>query len=316
MGGTVVRATCYALVMQISINGSATMVFPSVPNALADLKATKDEGFAGYWLAQVGLGDALTVFAAAGEATEGMEVGTAVIPTFPRHPYALAQQALMTQAAIPGKLIVGIGLSHQPSVEDNLRMRWERPIRHMSDYLDVLLPLLETGQVDHTGEFWSGQIAGGRPTETTPSVMLAALGPQMLDVAGRRTDGTILWLVGPRTIAEHIAPRINDAAAAAGRPAPRVVCSLPVCVTDDVAGARDLIGQFLVGYNELPSYRAMLDREGADGPADVAIVGDEAYVLEAMEGLAKAGTTDFAALPMSLDPEIVARTRACLRSFR
>src|SRR4051812_43090402 len=112
--------------MRISINGSATMVFPSVPNALADLRATKDEGFSGYWLAQVGLGDALTVFAAAGDDTAGLEVGTAVIPTFPRHPYALAQQALMTQAAIAGNLVVGIGMSHQPSVENNLRMKWER----------------------------------------------------------------------------------------------------------------------------------------------------------------------------------------------
>src|SRR4051794_24678458 len=99
--------------MRISINGAATMVFPSVSNAIADLTATKAEGFSGYWLAQVGLGDALTVFAAAGDASEGMDVGTAVIPTFPRHPSALAAQALMTQAAIPGKLIVGIGLSHQ-----------------------------------------------------------------------------------------------------------------------------------------------------------------------------------------------------------
>jgi len=298
--------------MRISINGSATMVFPSVPNALADLKATKAEGFDGYWLAQVGLGDALTVFAAAGDDIGGMEVGTAVIPTFPRHPTALASQALTTQAAIDGRLILGIGLSHQPAVEGTWKMKWDRPIRHMTEYLDVLLPLLEAGQVNATGEFWSAEMAGGRPTETVPSVMLAALGPQMLDIAGRRTDGTILWLVGPRTIADHIAPRLNEAAAAADRPAPRVVCSLPVCVTDDEAGARSLIGQFLDGYQDLPSYRAMLDREGAEGPADVAIVGTEAQVHEALAGLQAAGTTDFSGLPMSLDPEVVARTRACL----
>jgi len=301
--------------MRISINGSATMVFPSVSNAIADLKATKAEGFSGYWLAQVGLGDALTAFAAAGDASAGIEVGTAVIPTFPRHPTALAAQALMTQAAIPGKLILGIGLSHQPSVEGTWKMKWDRPILHMREYLDVLLPLLESGQVNATGEFWSAEVNAGRPTETVPSVMLAALGPQMLDIAGRRTDGTVLWLVGPRTIAEHIAPRLNDAAAAAGRPVPRVVCSLPVCVTDDEAGARALIGQFLDGYQDLPSYRAMLDREGADGPADVAIVGTEDQVGEALKGLEAAGTTDFAALPMSLDPEVVARTRSCLANW-
>ncbi len=298
--------------MRISINGSAAMVMPSVPNALADLRATKAEGFSGYWLAQVGLCDALTVFAAAGSDTAGIEVGTAVIPTFPRHPHALATQALTTQAAINGSLILGIGLSHQPSVEGHWKMKWERPVRHMTDYLDVLLPLLSSGRASHTGEIWSAEIAAARPTDRTPSVMLAALGPQMLDIAGRRTDGTILWLVGPRTISEHIAPRINEAAAAADRPAPRVVCSLPVCVTDDEPAARSLIGQFLNGYQDLPSYRAMLDREGAEGPADVAIVGTEAKVHAALDGLERAGTTDFAGLPMSLDPGLVARTRACL----
>src|SRR3954452_21938305 len=233
------------LAMRISINGSATMVFPSVPNALADLEATKAEGFAGYWLAQVGLGDALTVFAAAGDDTAGMEVGTAVIPTFPRHPTPLAAQALTTQAAIPGRLVLGIGLSHQPAVEGTWKMKWDRPVRHMTEYLDVLLPLLESGQVNATGDMWSAEMTGGRPPETVPSVMLAALGPQMLEIAGRRTDGTILWLVGPRTIADHIAPRLNEAAAAVDRPTPRVVCSLPVCVTDDEPAARALIGQFL-----------------------------------------------------------------------
>src|SRR5688500_7137273 len=152
--------------MRISINGSATMVFPSVSNAVADLEATKAEGFSGYWLAQVGLGDALTALTAAGDATAGMEVGTAVIPTFPRHPTALAAQALTTQAAIPGRLILGIGVSHQPSVEGTWKMKWDRPILHMREYLDVLLRLLETGQVYSTGELWSGEVTAGRPTET------------------------------------------------------------------------------------------------------------------------------------------------------
>jgi F420-dependent oxidoreductase-like protein len=301
--------------MRISINGSAAMSAASVPNALADLAATKAEGFSGFWLAQVGLCDALTVFAHAGDATADFEVGTAVVPTFPRHPHVLATQALTTQATIAGRLVLGIGLAHQPSVERNWKLRWDRPIRHMSDYLDVLLPLLETGKVDHSGEIWGAEIAGNRPTETPPSVMLAALGPKMLDIAGRRTDGTILWLVGPHTIATHIAPRIADAAAAAGRAAPRIVCSLPVCVTDDEPGARALIGQVLNGYQDLPSYKAMLDREGAEGPGDVAIVGNEAQVHEVLHALAEAGTTDFAGLPLSFDAGLITRTRACLAAW-
>jgi F420-dependent oxidoreductase-like protein len=182
----------------------------------------------------------------------------------------------------------------------------------MRDYLDVLLPLLEEGQVSHDGDLWGADVTAARPTERTPSVMLAALGPQMLDLAGRRTDGTILWLVGPRTIRDHISPRLKEAAAAAGRPAPRIVASLPVCVTDDAAAARSLIGRVLTGYDELPSYRAMLDREGAGGPGDVAVVGDEATVDAALDELAETGATEFAALPFAFDPELVARTWAHL----
>jgi 5,10-methylenetetrahydromethanopterin reductase len=299
--------------MRISLNGSGEIAIePRLSRVAAQLDRAVEAGFGGYWLAQTGLADALTMFVATAPHSGGVELGTAVIPTFTRHPSALAAQALTTQAAIDNPLVVGIGLSHQPSVEQRLGMRWERPIRHMRDYLDVLLPLLEVGTVAHRGDVWTGEITAARPTERAPSVMLAALGEQMLDLAGRRTDGTILWLVGPRTIREHIAPRINEAAAAANRPAPRVVCSLPVCVTDDTNGARTLIRQVLGGYNDLPSYRAMLDREGVDGPADVAIVGNEDAVNTALDDLAAAGTTDFAALPLTLDRHEMERTWALL----
>jgi F420-dependent oxidoreductase-like protein len=299
--------------MRISLNGSGeTAVQPSIPRVAAQLDRAVAAGFGGYWLQQTGLTDALTVFVATASHSNGIELGTAVVPTFTRHPSALAAQALTAQAAIDNPLVLGIGLSHQPSVEQRLNLRWERPVRHMRDYLDVLLPLLEVGSVAHRGDVWSGEITAPRPTERVPSVMLAALGAQMLDLAGRRADGTILWLVGPKTIREHIAPRINDAAAAAGRPAPRVVCSLPVCVTDDETAARTFVAQVLGGYGDLPSYRAMLDREGADGPADVAIIGNEDAVGAALDDLADAGTTDFAALPLTLDPQETERTWALL----
>jgi 5,10-methylenetetrahydromethanopterin reductase len=307
-------------VMRISLNGSGQLVLdPTLDGIAADIDRAVEAGFAGYWLAQSGLADALTMLAATaphqvGPDRAGIEVGTAVVPTFSRHPVTLAGQALTTQAAVPGRLVLGIGLSHRPVVEDRLGLTWERPVRHLRDYLDVLLPLLETGEVHHRGEIWSGEVAMPRPTDRVPSVMVAALGPQMLDLAGRRTDGTILWLVGPRTIREHVAPRLGDAAAAAHRPAPRVVCSLPLCVTDDPAGARDLIGRVLAGYGELPSYRAMLDREGADGPGDVAVVGDEAAVDAALDELAEAGVTDFAPVPIALDPELHQRSWAVLRA--
>lgn len=300
--------------MRISLNGSGELARdPSLSAIGAAIERARGAGFGGYWLAQNGMVDALTALTANAAAAADLEVGTAVIPTFPRHPTALAAQALTAQAALAGRLVLGIGLSHQPVVEHRWRMTWERPIRHIEDYLDVLLPLLEVGHVTHAGEVWSAvDVGGARPTERVPSVMLAALGSQMLDVAGRRTDGTILWLVGPKAIREHIGPRLGDAAAAAGRPAPRIVCSLPLCVTDDAEAGRSFIGRVLGGYEELPSYRGVLDREGAAGPGDVAIVGDEAAVGAALDELAGAGATDFAPVPVAPDAEQRDRTWAFL----
>ena len=302
--------------MRISLNGSAeTAVGPSIAKVAASIDRTSAAGLGGYWLAQTGLSDALGFFIAAAENIGDMEVGTAVIPTFTQHPIALAAHALTCQAAIGGRLVLGIGLSHQPAVEDRLGMQWDRPIRHLREYLDILLPLLEAGKVSSKGDIWTANdIVMERPYDgPPPSVMIAALGPQALDVCGKRTDGTILWLVGPKTIREHIAPRINEAAASASRPAPRVMCSLPICVTDDEPAARALVGSILAGYNDLPSYKAMLDREGVEGPADVAIIGDEASVAAQLDNLADAGATEFAALPLTFDPELMDRTWAFLQ---
>jgi len=138
----------------------------------------------------------------------------------------------------------------------------------------------------------------------------------MLELAGRRTDGTILWLVGPNTVRDHIGPTITAAAEAAGRPAPRVIASVPVCVTDDGEGVRNTVAMILANYNDLPSYRAMLDREGAAGPADVAIIGNEDEVTEGLAAFAAAGATEFAAVEFTLNDEDAARTRALLKSVR
>jgi len=138
---------------------------------------------------------------------------------------------------------------------------------------------------------------------------------QTLEVAGRRTDGTILWMVGPRTVTEHIAPRMTEAAAAAGRGAPRIVCSLPTCVTDDAEAVRSAAATVFEIYGQLPSYRAMLDREGARHPGDVAIIGTEEEVAQQLAGLADAGVTDFSALEFGTSTDEFTRTRALLKSL-
>ena len=301
--------------MRIGINGSSLLARPDLDHIVADVETAEGEGFASYWLAQTGLVDSLGTLAAAGAGTSSIELGTAVVPTWTQHPMALAASALTTQARCGGRLVLGIGLSHKPAVEDRLHMRWEKPIRHMLDYLDVLLPLLEDGSVSHRGEVWSLDADMPRPTETAPKVMLAALGEQMLRIAGTRTDGTILWCVGPKTIEEHIAPLLGQAASDAGRPQPSIVCSIPCWVTDEPDKARDFIGKVLANYAELPSYRAMLDIEGIHGLEDLSFVGDEDEVRAGIQSVADAGATDFTAVVMGGSPDEIAATRAVVAAI-
>lgn len=299
--------------MRYGINGSGRMLTHGVAGVLDDITAAEAAGFSSYWVAQVGLTDALTLIGAHGDTGSPMELGTAVISTWERHPHALATQALTVQALVGERLVVGIGLNHQPHVEQSLRLEWRKPIRHMIDYLAVLGDLLATGKASHQGQVWSFDGEAVRPSAGVPKVMIAALGRQMLEVAGRRTDGTILWCVGPKTIRTHIAPVINDAAAAAGRPLPAIVCSIPVWVTDDPAPARAFLASVLSGYAELPSYRAMMDIEGVEGLGELSIVGDEDFVRESLAEIEQAGATDFTPVPMGGDPDEEARTMALLR---
>lgn len=302
--------------MKITINGSASLIAGSLDDVRESIRSAAADGFDGYWLAQTGLVDALTAFAATADESGSMELGTAVIPTFPRHPTMLAGQALTTQAAVGGRLALGIGVNHKPMVEQRLGMAFERPVRHLMDYLTILDSLLDSGGADHDGEIFTAHVdPGGRPTEQRPAVLVVALGEQMLKVTGRRADGTILWVVGPKTIGNHISPRLREAAADAGRPDPRIVASLPVTVTDDEQEVRDLINALLGNYNELPSYRAMLDREGGVTVGEVAIVGNEDSVREQLATMAAAGTTEFAAAEIGRDPDEAARTRALLKSL-
>jgi F420-dependent oxidoreductase-like protein len=266
-------------------------------------------------LAQTGLIDATAALGLAGTRTSTIELGTAVVPTWERHPRALAAQALTAQAACGGRFTLGIGLSHRPVVENMLRMEWDRPVRHMVEYLDVLLPLMADGKVSHQGEIWSFMGSGGRPTHTPPKVMLAALGDQMLRLAGKRTDGTILWCVGPTTIERQILPVISAAADGAGRPAPSSVCSLPVWVTDDVANAKSFVGTTFKDYAALPSYRAMLDIEGVQGMESIALIGSEQQVTDGMARIEASGATDFTAVVMGANADEVARGRSVLAAY-
>src|SRR5580692_9863771 len=228
-----------------------------------DLRQAADDGFASAWMANIFGLDALTALAVAGSQAPGIELGTAVVPTYPRHPAVLAQQAMTAALAIgPGRLTLGIGLSHQIVIESMYGYSFDKPARHMREYLSVLLPLLDGTAVSMDGETVHAHIGLTTPRAARIPVLVAAMAPRMLELAGGKADGTILWMTGPNTVRDYVVPSITAAASAAGRPAPRVVCTLPVCVTDDADAARSAAATEFVIYGQLPSYRAMLDKEG------------------------------------------------------
>jgi 5,10-methylenetetrahydromethanopterin reductase len=304
--------------MRIGINGSSqTVLGVSIDDIAAHAAAVEADGFGSYWINQsIGSPDALTALAIVGRATSTLELGTAVIPTFPRHPLALATQALTTQEIIGNRLTLGIGLAHKEPVEHTLKVPFDRPAQHMEEYLNVLLPMLNDRKVAFEGDIWSGEFEGfaGLTSAEPPRVLLAAMGPRMLKLAATRTDGSILWLAGPPTIESHVRPALE-----AARPAelgePRIVASMPICVTNRADEVMGMIDGLLAGYNDLPSYRAVMDRDGSSGPAEASVVGDEATVLAEIQRIADAGCTDFCPVEFAVSPEEGAATRALLKSL-
>ncbi|HVE94609.1 MAG TPA: TIGR03564 family F420-dependent LLM class oxidoreductase [Acidimicrobiales bacterium] len=269
--------------------------------------AAARSGVTSLWLPQIFGFDALTAIAALADRAPGVEIGTSVIPTYPRHPMMLAAQALTAQAATDNRILLGIGLSHQVVIENMFGYSFEKPARHMREYLSALLPLLAGEPAGVKGETLTAMGQLTIPGASRPPVLLAALAPTMLKLAGGVADGTITWMTGPATVESHIVPSINAAASDAGRADPRVVVALPVMVTNDPDAARARAAKVFAVYGGLPSYRAMLDKEGAAGPADVVIVGDESTVAKEVARMADAGATDFVAAPFG-DDEQNART--------
>lgn len=300
--------------MRYGIFGGEAATTGTIDDIVAAARSAHDDGFASFWLPQIFGYDALTTLAVVGREVPAIELGTAVVPTFPRHASMLAAQAITTNEACDGRLALGIGLSHQVVVELVWGLSFEKPVRHMREYLDVLLPLVHDGSVSAEGEVVTARVGLTMPARRSFPVLIAALGPKMLGLAGGVADGTVTWMTGPATLRDHIVPTITAAAEEAGRDAPRVVGALPVLVTDDVEAGRDLAGRAFAVYDTLPSYKAMLDREGAGGPRDVALVGDEATVNEQLDAMEATGITDFVAVEFSPDPDAAARTRALLRS--
>ena len=291
-----------------------TMLGADGTSTLEDLidtvKKVEAAGLDNVWLANIFSYDAISTLGFIGRETSSIGLGTAVTPTYPRHPTAIAQQAMTTAAATNNRFTLGIGLSHQVVIENMLGFSYDKPARHMREYLEVLMPLTRGETVNFDGEHYNVHgLAIDIPGVDHMPVVVAALGPRMLKIAGELADGTNTWMVGPKTMANHIVPGLNN-------PNATIVGGVPIVLTTNVDEAREQIAKNLVIYGQLPSYRAMLDREGVEGPADIAIVGDENTLRGEIKRFEDAGVTDFNAAIMGIEDGAYDRTLEFLSSLK
>ena len=275
--------------------GASVADLMTLEGLLARIKQAEDDGFDSFWIPHISARgyDALTVLALAGMQTSHIELGVGVVPTYPRHPAALAQQALTTATATNGRFILGIGPSHRPGMEDGFGIPYDRPALHTREYLSVMRPLLEEGAVQFQGEFFNVNLELAVLERPACPILVSALAPQMLNLAGQLADGTVTWMAGPRTIETHIAPRIQRSAQNSGRAAPRVTVGLPTAATDDENAGRRQAAESYARYGDLVNYRRVLDIEGVESPAEVAVIGNEQSIQRQLEAFAEGGATDF-----------------------
>jgi F420-dependent oxidoreductase-like protein len=282
-----------AMRIAASIGGEVRGAPMALPAMVEQAQQSEADGFPSAWTTHFSRGpDALSIMAVAGTRTSHIELGVGVVPTYPRHPHTLAQQAATVQVFCGGRLTLGVGVSHRPVIEGLFGIPYAKPAAHMREYLSVLVPLLREGNVSFRGEFYTVEggfsVAGTSPVP----VLVGALSPKMIQVAGELADGSVTWLAGPRTVESVVVPGLREAAAAAGRPAPRVVAGVPVAVCDDAAEGRAVADQVFARYNGLTNYRQVMEREGVGSVADLTAVGTESEVEKQLRRYADAGATE------------------------
>lgn len=276
---------------------------------ISDVQAAEAAGFASLWIPQVpGYLDALTTIALIGQVTERIELGTAVVPIQTRHPIAMAQQALTTQSACGGRLALGLGPSHHWIIENQFGLPYERPAALVRDYLQVLdAAFAGPGSIDVENDSFRVHSPIDVADPAPLPVLIAALAPVMLGIAGSRASGTILWMADERAIGEHVAPLISKAADEAGRPAPRIVAGVPValCAADEVDEAKTYASEVLGHADFSPNYVRLLEHGDAEDVGDTMAVGDETAIVTRLRRYRDAGVTDLGArvVPLGQDPQ-------------
>ncbi|MGH3640930.1 MAG: LLM class F420-dependent oxidoreductase [Mycobacterium sp.] len=286
---------------------------------IADAVAAEDAGFASFWIPQVpGYLDAMTAVALAGQATTRIEIGTAIVPLQTRHPIALAQQALTTGAACSGRFTLGVGPSHHWIIDGQLGLPYDRPAHLVRDYLDVMnAAFTDPGPVDVENDTYRVHSPMDVADPGSVPILLAALGPAMLRIAGEHTSGTLLWMADERAIGEHVVPRITAAASAVGRPVPRIVAGVPValCSERDVDDARAQASEVLGHADFSPNYVRLLEHGDAEDVGDTMAAGDEAAISGRLRRYRDAGVTDLATRVVPLGDDTMARDASRRRTL-
>ncbi|SEO49645.1 LLM class flavin-dependent oxidoreductase [Trujillonella endophytica] len=283
--------------MRIAIHSALTN-YGSLDDVVAEVRRTADAGLAGYWAPMLGGQDTLTALAIAGREVPGVELGTAVVPMPLRGPFALAQQVRTVQEAVGGRLVLGLGTSHEAVTRDLFGEPWRPPLAAAREHLAQLLAILG-GEGDR-------RLAGAPALHT--DVLLGAVNPAMVALAVELGSGVVTWSAGEATLRDVVGAAVRGS----GRTGVRVVAALPVTVTDDEAAARGHVQRRLGANDRFPSYRKVLEREGVAGVADLAVVGTAAQVRDRLAGFAGLGVTDFAAHVTGPDAATVEATWALL----
>lgn len=298
--------------MRIGLSGGASTVDKMVRQA----QQAEADGFTSLWYSSAAAGDPLVAMAIAGRATTSIELGTAVLQTYPCHPLLQANRVAAAANAMgrPG-LTLGLGPSHAPLVRGVLGLSYDQPASNTDEYMKIVTGLLGGDVVDVDGQHWTAHSEGRMAAVEHPvSVLLSALSPRMLRIAGRYAGGVVLWMASALAIESRIVPVLHAAAAEAGRPAPRVVAGLPVSVHDDADEARAAVAATSTAYAGMTNYQRIIEAGGGADPADIAVIGDENVVRNQLRSLVDAGATDVWAQPVAVGEDREQRAASLRRT--
>lgn len=302
--------------MRIGLTGGGS----SVDKIVASAQQAEADGFSSLWYASSVAGDPLVAMAIAGRATSSIELGTAVLQTYPCHPLLQANRvAAVVNAMGRAGFALGLGPSHEPLISGVYGLSYDHPGRNTEEYLRIISRVLRGEAVDFTGADWAAHsLAGMVKVDHPVPLLLSALSPRMLRIAGRYADGVVLWMASAKAVESHIVPTLTAAASEAGRPSPRIVAGLPVAVHADVAEARAATATMSTMYSGMTNYQRIIETGGGSSPADVAIIGDEKSVETQLREVLAAGATDIWVQPIGVGADrdrrsaSLQRTRALL----